>query len=323
MCVCAGSRRKERLVSGDEEEDQDSEESRRTMDISLLREQYRSSREAQRRHTQVLLLRTVLEEVSEAVSIIPVAQGLTSSWEPNCSPPPAVIFEPDPTTYDPWHVHLGLHRRSLPAVTVQLTAPSLETTNTDSSSRCSSSSSEDGSSRQDVVSPSSSRPTSPYSSSTTEEDPLSTGRSRGDPEKTDPVQVPVSASLDASELNPGNGSRRDHPDRSDTSSDESSTPVASITCSRSSSTSSLHEDLNTDQSAGRKPSHDTLQTSSTSPWTGSREFSAPARFTRQLSVGGLGSSMGIHLNQNYHPFPNRKTPRISEAARRLGMYSSF
>lgn len=58
VCVSAGSRRKERLVSGDSEEDQDSEESRRTMDLSLLREQYRSSREAQRRHTQVLLLRT-------------------------------------------------------------------------------------------------------------------------------------------------------------------------------------------------------------------------------------------------------------------------
>lgn len=206
------------------------------------------------------------------------------------------------------------------------------------SSRRSSSSSVAVSSQQDVDSttdsPSSSRPASPHSSSTTEEDPLSTDRSRGDPdpgsserssgnpEKMDPVQV--STSLDASELNPGVGSRRDHPDRSLTSSDESSTPVASITCSPSSSTSGLHEDQNEDQSAGRKPSHDTLQTSSTLYWTGSREFSAPAlRFTRQLSVGGLGSSTGVHLNQNYHPFPNRKTPRISEAARRLGMYSSF
>ncbi|XP_073343952.1 uncharacterized protein [Pagrus major] len=306
------------------------------MDVSLLREQYRSSRETQRRHTQVLLFRTVSQEVSEAVSIIPVAQGLTSPWEPNRSPPPAVTFDPVPTTYDPWHVHLGLHRRSHSAVTVQLIAPSPETANTDSSSRRSSSSSEAVSSRQDVDSPSSSRPTSPYSSSTTEEDPFNTGRSggdpdpgspersRGDPEKVDPVQVSVSALIDASELNLSDGSKQDHPDGSLTSSDESSTPVASIACSPSSSTSSLHEDLNEDQSAGTKPSKDVLRTSSASPWAGSREFSAPAlRFTRQLSLGGVGSSMGGHLNQNHHPFPNRKTPRISEAARRLGMYSSF
>lgn len=41
------------------------------------------------------------------------------------------------------------------------------------------------------------------------------------------------------------------------------------------------------------------------------------RFNGQLSVGGAGSP-----NHNYQPFPHRKTPRISEAARRLGMYSS-
>lgn len=111
---------------------------------------------------------------------------------------------------------------------------------------------------------------------------------------------------------PSDGSEEGHPDGSD----ESSTPVASISCSPSSSTVSLHEDLKENRSAGG--------ITSTSAGGGSRKFSAPAlRFTRQLSVGGVGSSTGVHQNQNYHPFPNRKPPRISEAAKRLGMYSSF
>ncbi|KAF0028643.1 hypothetical protein F2P81_019730 [Scophthalmus maximus] len=94
------------------------------MDVSRLRAQYRSTRERQRRLTQVLLFRTVSEQLSEAVSIVPVTHGFTSS-------PPVTALAPDPTTYDPWHVHLGLHRRSCHGVTVQLPASSLETTNTD------------------------------------------------------------------------------------------------------------------------------------------------------------------------------------------------
>lgn len=42
------------------------------------------------------------------------------------------------------------------------------------------------------------------------------------------------------------------------------------------------------------------------------------RFTRQQSVGGASSH-----SQVYYLFPSRKTPRISEAAKMLGMYSSF
>ncbi|KAM6908566.1 uncharacterized protein PEZ65_016808 [Lycodopsis pacificus] len=226
-CCCCGELlegiRKEQLVRREEEQEQE-EQSRRNMDISLLREQYRCTRETQRRHTHVLLLRTVSEVV------VSVSQGFTS--------PPAVTFDPDP-----WRVHLELHRRCCPGVT-------------DSSSRRSSSSSD-------------SRKLSSCSSfcSTTEEvnadgssggdpGPGSSDGSRRDPEKTDPVQVSVSDSL------------------------------------------------------------------------GSRKLSASAlRFTRQLSLGGVGSSTRVHQNQtqnqSYHPFPNRKTPRISESARRLGMYSSF
>lgn len=109
-----------------------------------------------------------------------------------------------------------------------------------------------------------------------------------------------------------------------TSSDKSSTPVASTTGSPSSSTTNLHEDLKETQSAETKSSNGVLQTSITPTWRGSRKFSAPAnRLTRQLSAGGEGSSTGVQHSQNYYPFPSRKTPRISEAAKRLGMYSSF
>ncbi|KAI3355568.1 hypothetical protein L3Q82_018396, partial [Scortum barcoo] len=201
------------------------------MDISLLREQYRCTKETRRRNTQVLLFRTVSEELSEAVSVFPITQGLTSSWEPNSSSPPALTFDPDPTSYDPWHVHLGLHRRSCPRVTVQLTVPSSETTNSDASSRRSLSSSE-------VVAsdpPSSSRETSPCREEGSSE------RSRGD--LLSPVQV-----SDSLKQIPSDGSEADHLDGSLsdsqemsaagslTSSDGGLTPVTSVTSSPDGST---------------------------------------------------------------------------------------
>ncbi|XP_049913315.1 uncharacterized protein LOC126398135 [Epinephelus moara] len=319
-----GVRKKERLMRLQQEEEE--EDSRRSMDISLLREQYRCTRETQKRHTQVLLFRTVSEELSEAVSIIPVPQGLTSPWEPNSSsPPPAVTFNPDPTTCDPWHVHLGLHRHCCLRVTAQqLIASSPETTNTNSSSQHSSSSCESVS-RKLFVDLTSDSPCSSICS-TKEEVPSDT--SRVDTENMDPVQLHVSGSLDAAEQHSRDGSKEessagsfsDPREFSATGSDESSTPVASISYSPSSSITSLHEDLKEHQSADRTTGNVVPQTGSTSSaWRGSRKFSAPAlRFARQFSVGGVGSSAEVH-----HPFPNRKTPRISEAARRLGMYSSF
>lgn len=257
-CCCPsgeGIRKKERLVRQEkqEEEEEESRRRRRSMDVSLLREQYKCSRETQR-HTQVLL-RTVSEELSEAVSVVPVTQGLTSPWEPN-----KVTFDPDLATCgDTWRVHLDLHRRGWPGVTARRATPSPEpTTNGNSSFRHSSSSSSS-------------------SCSSTEE--VHADGSRGDP------GVGVS-----------DGSRGDHPP------------------------TSLQKDLKEDQTSTVVPLADPP-----SAWRGSRKFSAPAlmRFTRQLSVEGVGSSTGVHQNQNHHPFPNRKTPRISEAARRLGMYSSF
>lgn len=300
------------------------------MDISLLREQYRCTRERQRSHTQVLLFRTVSEELSNAVGIIPVTPGLMASpWDPNSSLPPAVTFDPQHATGDPWHVHLDLHRRRRPRIKP-------ETTNADGSSRRSSSCSESTSSQQEVTSdsPRTSRETSPCRSSncTEEEDHSNADGPRGDLDtgshersRGDPVHVSVSGSLNASERNPSDGSKEVHPDSSFSefsatsslsSSGGSSTPVTSVTCSPSSSTTSLQKDLKENQFTVRKTSDGFLQNS--------RKFSAPTlRFTRQLSVGGVGSSVGVHQGQNYHPFPSRKTPRISEAARRLGMYSSF
>ncbi|CAI5671232.1 unnamed protein product [Oreochromis niloticus] len=145
------------------------------MDVSVLREEYRSSRERRRRHSQVLLFRTVSEELSEAVAIVPAPQGLTLPW------PPPVIFDPDP-----WHVHLDLHRRSCPET---------------SSRRSGSSSSEVGSLRHEsryrkLSAPPSSSSESPpccSSSATREEedpDPPSFKGSRGDlafPESSTPI----------------------------------------------------------------------------------------------------------------------------------------
>ncbi|XP_048872474.1 uncharacterized protein C9orf152-like [Brienomyrus brachyistius] len=54
----------------------------------------------------------------------------------------------------------------------------------------------------------------------------------------------------------------------------------------------------------------------------SRKFSAPAVLSRQLSVAVYPPSIASQSSQ-YYPFPQRKCPRKSEAARRLGMYSSF
>ncbi|XP_031697479.1 uncharacterized protein LOC116379652 [Anarrhichthys ocellatus] len=246
LCVSpAGIRKKEQLVRREEEQEEQEQQSRRNMDISLLREQYRCTRETQRRHTHVLLLRTVSEELSEVV--VSVSQGFTS--------PPDVTFDPDP-----WRVHLELHRRCCPGVTDSSSRRSSSSSESRKLSSCSSfcSTTEevnvDGS-RGDPDPGSSGGNPGPGSSGG-DPGPGSSDGSRGDPEKTDPVQVSVSGSL------------------------------------------------------------------------GSRKLSAPAlRFTRQLSLGGVGSSTGVHQNQtqnqSYHPFPNRKTPRISESARRLGMYSSF
>ncbi|KAF6739269.1 hypothetical protein FQA47_000731 [Oryzias melastigma] len=68
------------------------------MDVSDLRQQYRSCRE---RHQEVLLFGTVSEERFEAFSIVPVAQGLTLPWEPISSFSSTITFDCNPKMYDP------------------------------------------------------------------------------------------------------------------------------------------------------------------------------------------------------------------------------
>uniref|UniRef100_A0A3B4GQL1 Uncharacterized protein n=2 Tax=Haplochromini TaxID=319058 RepID=A0A3B4GQL1_9CICH len=79
---------------------------------------------------------------------------------------------------------------------------------------------------------------------------------------------------------------------------ESSTPI----------TTSLQQDQQENRSTQKETSNSVPEGRS----------SRTLRFTRQQSVGGASSH-----SQVYYPFPSRKTPRISEAAKRLGMYSSF
>uniref|UniRef100_A0A8C7LEZ3 Uncharacterized protein n=1 Tax=Oncorhynchus kisutch TaxID=8019 RepID=A0A8C7LEZ3_ONCKI len=64
-----------------------------------------------------------------------------------------------------------------------------------------------------------------------------------------------------------------------------------------------------------------LSTSNSS--SGSRKFSAPAILSRQLSFGGQRPPLLSSCPHHHYPFPQRKGPKKSEAARRLGMYSSF
>ncbi|MCI4374101.1 hypothetical protein PGIGA_G00002160 [Pangasianodon gigas] len=54
---------------------------------------------------------------------------------------------------------------------------------------------------------------------------------------------------------------------------------------------------------------------------GFRKFSAPAVLSRQLSCGSYRSTHPP-VSQ-FYPFPQLKCPKKSEAARRLGLYSSF
>ncbi|XP_026218090.1 putative protein TPRXL isoform X2 [Anabas testudineus] len=342
-----GIRKKERLLPEEEPAGGggggggggEAESSRRNMDISLLREQYRSSREKQRKQTQVLLFRTVSEELSDAVSIVPVTQDLTPLL-------PTIIFDPDPTAYDPWHVHLDHHRRSHTVVAVQLPVSSPETnTSIDSSSRCSESCSlETGSSQQESrsrkLSMDSTRDS--LSSCREQENHYDACRSREDPDsesstgdcfsssEVDPAQVSVTGSLSPSEQQsrgPPDGSFSSSNEDSVcssntlsqegsvpgswTSSDESSTPVASIASSPCSSNTNQHEDLKETRSADTKSSSGVLQTNSTPTQRGSRKFSPAAnRFTRQLSVGGRARPQGSSITRTTTPSPTGR-PHVS------------
>ncbi|XP_036073365.1 uncharacterized protein LOC112150983 isoform X2 [Oryzias melastigma] len=239
------------------------------MDVSDLRQQYRSCRE---RHQEVLLFGTVSEERFEAFSIVPVAQGLTLPWEPISSFSSTITFDCNPKMYDPWHVHLDLHRRSRPAVSAQ--SPVLSRSTPSSKSRT----------REPSGSPSSSIETSSCVFSAQEERVCTelqfygrpgSGQVQDSPQQ-DPSEGVPDSSLEADVTNP------------------EETPTLDSFCPH----------LNAEKQEQNR----------SSGWCSALVLTR--RFGRQLSEGGVCSP-----SQNPFPFPSRRPPRLSEAARRLGLYS--
>ncbi|KAM9416740.1 uncharacterized protein ACWYII_023192 [Salvelinus alpinus] len=94
-----------------------------------------------------------------------------------------------------------------------------------------------------------------------------------------------------------------------------------ITGSNSSFTS-LSEDF-PEKVLGDSISIHSVELSTSNSRSGSRKFSAPAILSRQLSFGGQRPPLLSSCPHHHYPFPQRKGPKKSEAARRLGMYSSF
>ncbi|XP_024859359.1 uncharacterized protein LOC108229789 isoform X2 [Kryptolebias marmoratus] len=245
------------------------------MDVSALRRQYR-----QRRSREVLLFTrtgetgtgetgTASDRLSDAVSVVPVAQGSTSPWEPNSPSPP---FSSNLKMFDPWHVHLDLHRRA------RLTAQGPPSSPETKTSRRSGSSSSEGFSSSQSGSSCSSRETSSSCIS--------------DPLRADPGSGSIRGSSEGCKKNQVQGTSKD-PHHS-----------------------SFRRTAEGSESHPQGP-HQNQNHSAETSW--SRQLLSPIpRICRQLSAGGLDPS-----SQNHYPFPSRKTPKISEAARRLGLYPSL
>nr|XP_046146822.1 uncharacterized protein C9orf152-like [Oncorhynchus gorbuscha] len=103
-------------------------------------------------------------------------------------------------------------------------------------------------------------------------------------------------------------------------------PNPTFTGSNSSSLTSLSEDCpetSSDKVMGDSTSFHSEELSSSNSISGSLKFSAPVVLSRQLSFGGQQPPQFSSSPLHHYPFPQRKGPKKSEAARRLGMYTSF
>ncbi|MEQ2229916.1 hypothetical protein ILYODFUR_023861 [Ilyodon furcidens] len=260
------------------------------MDVSVLSQQYRISREKQRR-TEPQLVRTDFDELSDTISIVPVPQGWTSPWKPASFSPPVDNFDSDPKMFDPWHVHLDLHRRCRPAVNIQTelrrcrcscSSPSGISTTNLSLSDCFCSSTDTCSFTEEHLVGS-----NPGSGS-------SDGCSEGFSRSCLMGQAP--------------GSK--NPTHSSSSRTTERVYQQSKVQGSGASTTNLDQNQEKNQSA---------RSSGFSSSRNSQHLQTPtSRFSHQLNSGG-----GSRLSRNHYPFPSRKTPKISEAVRRLGLYSSF
>ncbi|XP_022073897.2 uncharacterized protein LOC110968346 [Acanthochromis polyacanthus] len=257
-CCCVTPRQ---LLDGIQEEDQEQ------MEVSVLRELYRSCREAQRIHPQVLLLRTVSEDV------VTVPQGMTLPWEPTSTSDLDL-------TFDPWHVHLDLHRRCSPG-------------GTRTSRR-----SESGDRNVSLGSGSHqcARETSLCGSS---------GSSRDDR---------LEAGLDSD----GSGEEL-HPDLLQLQARQEERLQAR---QEERLQARQEERLQTRQEERLQTrQEERLQTRQEERLQTRQEERLQTRQEERLQTHQQNSSRSRRLLS--FPFPSRRTPRISEAARRLGMYSSF
>ncbi|KAM4606091.1 uncharacterized protein ACJ7VT_016361 [Polymixia lowei] len=323
-----------------EEDHRQEVQNRTNMDISLLRAQYEQIREQQKRQTRVQLLRRVSEDLSEAVRVVPVTQGLLSPWEPK-SISPTANFDPTLATSDPWHTHLGLHRRAC----LRPPPPAVTGLNSSSMSSCSRSSSlsESGGSLTEFrdVEPSVDSTTSSLNTSREVSPSSSLNSSQGDgfsgsftSTKVDPGIACHHGSLDGSKQRSSDSSKEhdtggsaggsaygsfisskeDSIAGSLASFEEGSTPVGSVVCSANGSTADLDGETEENKPVNGEPPGRCEDSSSAA--RGSGRSTAP-RLARQHSLGG---PPGPH---HHYPFPRRKSLTKSEAARRLGMYSSF
>lgn len=59
---------------------------------------------------------SVSQELCEAISIVPITQGLMLPREPDAP----LTFDPNPSTYNPWRLHLDLHRQHCACLNLQV-----------------------------------------------------------------------------------------------------------------------------------------------------------------------------------------------------------